>query len=304
MAAVLRVTSVKLDTNLPRANTYVLNRGKPLEQRQIINYTPAAANWEWMKSDNMVEQCLGLINTSNVTTNLVDTKPATATFGIRSMQVAYAPTSSANYNGLYDLKSGVLTSYSLQGGSTEPVRASVAMEFLDWSGSINTTARDSSNYAAGLIVPANQALTGFTNAAGLTLTGFGLTGVTIQSFSFSIGFSRAAVMQIGSRFPVERPLTDVGASFSCQGYFDGINNSFTGLAQYNCGNPTFGTIGLTMAPQCTTNSPCTVTMVNPYFDTLSISSQVGGFSTFALSFSLPIGPNPLEITDGSVVTLT
>ena len=37
MAAIQRVTAVKVDYNVPRANVLVLNRGKPLEQRPVNN---------------------------------------------------------------------------------------------------------------------------------------------------------------------------------------------------------------------------------------------------------------------------
>jgi hypothetical protein len=295
MQPVPRVSNVRIDYNVPRANVGVLNRGKPLEGRPVINYTPVDASVEFYKSDSSIEQMLGLVNGTSVVSNITETKAANATYGIRSMQVAFAPTSSTNYNGLYDLKSGVLTSYTLQGGVGDPVRGSFGLQFLDCSGSINTTTRDSSNTAANLVKPENVSLTG------IQFTGYGLTGVTIQSFSFSLGFGRASVQQLGTKFPTERPLTDVNASFQCQGWFEGINNSVTGLSQYDCGAPSVGVVGLTMQPSCGGGSPSTITMRNPYIDSFSIDSQVGGFSTVAISLSLPIGPNPNETSDGSVV---
>lgn len=304
MQPVQRIVNAKIDYNVPRANVTVLNRGKPLEQRPVINYTPVDASFDFVKSDTMIEQSLGLLNPTGVAMLITDTRPATATYGIRSMQVYYAPTSSTSYNGLYDLKSGVLTSYSLQGGVTQPIQGSFALQFLDMSGSINTTARVSTNYAAAPIIPANQSLTGLGSATALLLTGFGLTGVTVQSFSLSIGFSHAAIMQLGTKFPIERPFTDVNASLQVQGYFEGLNNSITGLSVYDCGYPTFGTVGLTMTPACGLTSASTITMRNPYLDSFSVNGQAGNFSTFAMSFSMPLGPNPLETGDGSVLIMT
>lgn len=305
MAPVQRVSSIRIDTNPPRTNVMVLNRGKPLADRPIINYTPAEATVEYLYSDTMVPQSLGLINPTGVLMLITDTRAGTATYGVRDMQVAYAPTNSANYNGLYDLKSGVLTSYSLQGGVTDPVRASFSLQFLDWSGSVYTAARDTTNYAAAPVKPENQLLTGLGSSSTLFLTGLGLTGLTIQSFSFSVGFNRASVMEMGKRFPIERPFTDVAASLQVQGFFEGLNNSVTGInAAVNCGAPMGGTVALTMTPSCGVTSPSSVTMINPYVDNLSINGQVGNFSTFSASFSLPIGPNPLETSDGSVVILT
>lgn len=297
MQAVPRVTNVKVDYNVPRANVMVLNRGKPLENRPVINYIPVQAGVEFYHSDSQIAQMLGICNSSGVCQSITDTRAATYTMGLRSMQVLFAPTNSANYNGLLDLKSGVLSSYSLQGSVGDPVRGSFTLDFLDMSGSVNTTARDSTNVAANLVKPEGMSLTG------IQFTGYGLTGMTIQSFSFSLGLSRAAVQQIGTKFPLERPLTDVGASFQCTAFFDGINNSVTGLSQFDCGQPSVGTVGLTLTPSCG-SSPSTITMKNPYLDSFSIDSAVGGFSTVSISLSLPIGPNPLETSDGSVVIIS
>ena len=303
MQPVQRVTSAKIDFNVPRANITVLNRGKPLHNRPVINYTPVDASFDFIKSDTMIEQSLGLINPTGVAALITDTKPATATYGIRSMQVYYAPTSSANYNGLYDLRSGVLTSYTLQGGVTEPIRGSFGLQFLDMSGSVNMTSRLTTNYAPSPILPAGQSLTGLGSNSTLLLTGLGLTGVTIQSFSFSLGFNHASVMQLGQKFPIERPLTDVNASLQCQGYFEGLNNSFTGLTSLDCGGPA-GAIGLTMTPSCEGTSSSSILMRGCYLDSFSSDAQLGNFTTFGASFSMPLGPNPLETGDGSVLVMT
>lgn len=303
MQAVQRVTNAKIDYNVPRANVTVLNRGKPLHERPVINYTPVDASFDFLKSDTMIEQSLGLINPTGVVALITDTRGATATYGIRSMQVYYAPTTSTNYNGLYDLKSGVLTSYTLQGGVTEPIRGSFSLQFVDMSGSVNVTSRVSTNYSPSPILPAGQSLTGFASTSTLSLTGLGLTGTTIQSFSFNLGLNHASIMQLGQKFPIERPLTDVNASLQCQGYFEGINNSFTGLTMLDCGGPA-GAVGLTMTPSCGTNSPSSILMRGCYLDSFSSDAQVGNFTTFAASFSMPIGPNPLETGDGSVLIMT
>ena len=303
MQPVQRITNAKIDFNVPRTNITVLNRGKPLDNRPVINYTPVDASFDFIKSDTMIEQSLGLINPTGVALFITDTKPATATYGIRSMQVYYAPTSSASYNGLYDLKSGVLTSYTLQGGVTEPIRGSFGLQFLDMSGSVNMTSRVTTNYSPSPILPAGQSLTGIGSATTLLLTGLGLTGTTIQSFSFSLGLNHASIMQLGQKFPIERPLTDVNASLQCQGYFEGINNSFTGLTSLDCGGPA-GIVGLTMTPSCGASSSSSILMRGCYLDSFSSDAQVGNFTTFAASFSMPLGPNPLETGDGSVLVMT
>lgn len=300
MQVVNRVTDVKIGGQIPHANINVLNRGKPLEARPVINYSPVDVSFDLLKSDNSLETMLGLINPTGVGMLITDTNAATATYGIRSMQVYFAPTSSANYNGLYDIKSGVLTSYALQGSISEPMRQSISMSFLDISGSVNNTLRDATTYASAVIKPANISLTG------IQFTGYGLTGITVQSFSLNISFSRTQVMQLGQKFPQQRPLTDIVASLQLQGYMEGLNSSLTGLSQYDCGTPTYGTIGLTMVPLCAPagSSPSQITITNPYLESFSVNGQVGNFSTFSIALSMPLGPNPLEVQDGSTLALT
>lgn len=298
MQSVNRVTDVKIDYSIPRTNVNVLNRGKPLEQRPVINYIPVNVSLDMYKSDNSLEQMLGLVNTTGVAMLITDTNPLTATYGIRSMQVYYAPTSSSNYNSLLDIKSGVLTSYSLQGSISEPMRQSVALQFLDMSGSVNTNLRDTTTYASAVVKPENMALNN------IQFAGYGITGITIQSFSLGIQFTRTSVMQMGSRFPQSRPLTDVNATLQVQGFVEGFNNTMTGLSVYNCGTPTYGSVTLVMTPACAVTSPTTITIGNPYLESVSIAGQVGNFTTISMSFSMPLGPNPLEVSDGSTLTIT
>lgn len=304
MVPLQMVTNVSIQPSIPRANVNVLNRGKPLENRPVINYSPIEASVDFTRNGPYIEQCLGLLNSTGVTTSIIDTRGTIGSFGVRDLSVAYAPTNSTNYNGQYDLKSGVLTSYSLQGGVTEPVRGSFGLQFLTMSGFSTSAARDSTNYTAGLIKPENQSLVGLGGGTSLMLTGFGFTGITVQSFSFSLGLNHATVHELGKKFPIERPLTDANASLQCQGFFEGLNSSMTGLQMFDCGAPAYGTIALTMTPSCSSAPSSTITMINPYLDGFTVNGQVGGFSTFSMAFSMPLGPNPNETTDGSAVKIT
>ena len=299
MGSIERVQNVKVDVNLPRTNVGVMDRSKPLNQRPIINYAPVDLSFDYIKSNNSVEIMLGLVNTTGVTTQIGNAQSLGASWAVRDAQVYYAPTTSSNYNGLLDLKSGVLTNYSIQGSVSEPVRASVGMQFFNMSGSVNTTARTSTNYDAQIVRPEGQNLTG------LLLTGYGITGVTIQSFSLGVGFNRTQVFQLGSTpFPIDRPLTEASATLQVQGYFEGVNNSLTGLSQYSCGNPTYGNVYLTLLPSCASAGATTYTITNPYLDSMSVDGQVGGFSTCSFAFSMPLPLNPAETSDGSVLTIT
>lgn len=304
MVPLQMINGVAINPSIPRANIGTVGRGKPLELRPVINYSPVEVSVEFTRNGSSIEEILGLRGTT-VLSNITDTRGTAGTYAVRNLQVAFAPTNSSNYNSFYDIKSGVLTSYSLQGGVSEPVRGNFSMQFLDMSGGYYGSTRDSTSYAANVVKPENQILTGLSSATTLALTGFGLTGVTIQSFSFSLGLSHASVHQLGTKFPVERPLTDASASLQVQGFFEGMNNSLTGLGIFDCGAPAYGTIGLTMTPSCSaTPATSTITMTNPYFEGMNVNGQVGGFSTFSASFSLPIGPNPSETSDGSVVRIS
>ena len=299
MGAVERVQNVRIDANLPRVNVGAMNRSKPLSQRPVVNYTPVDFSFDFVKSNNSVETMLGLINNTGVTTQLTDARGLGNSWAVRDAQVFFAPTAASTYNGLLDLKSGVLTSYSIQGSVNEPVRASVSMQFLNVSGSVNTTTRDTTDYGAKIVRPDGQYLTG------ILFTGYGITGVTIQSYSLGVGFNRTQVFQLGSSpFPVDRPMTEANATLQVQGYFEGVNNSLTGLSQYSCGDPTYGNVYLTLLSSCGSAGQATYTMTNPYLDSQSVEGQVGGFSTCSFSFSLPLPLNPTETSDGSVLAIT
>ena len=299
MGAVERVQNVKIDVNLPRANVGAMNKSKPLAQRPIINYAPVDFSFDFVKSNVSIETMLGLLNSTGITAGITDAKALGNSFALRNAQVYFAPTASSTYNGLIDLKSGVVTNYSIQGSVSEPVRGSVGMQFFDMSGSVNNTTRDATTYGAQIVRPEGSYLTG------IMFTGYGITGVTIQSFSLGVGFNRTQVFQLGGTpFPVDRPMTEATASLQVQGYFEGVNNSMTGLSQYSCGDPTYGNVYLTLLSSCSSTSSTTYTLTNPYMDSQSLDGQVGGFSTCSFSFSLPLPINPSDTADGSLLSIT
>jgi hypothetical protein len=297
MVTLNHVTNVSVNSSLARTDVGVLGRGKPLAQRPVMNYTPVEFSMDIIKTDNSLETCLALVNSTGITANLVETRPAYATLGIKNVQVLFSEAHSTVFDGGRDLKSGVLTSYSLQGGISEPVRCSVGMQFLDQSGYSLSAARTSPAIDTNLVKPESVSLTG------IQFSGYGLSGVNVQSFQLGVTFDRNSVMQLGSRFPAERPITNASATFSVNGYINGFNNGLSGMGQYSRGDPMNGEITLTLYP-ANNVAPTTVTLVRPYFDSESITPQVGGFATVSYSFSLPLGPNPNETSDGSVLRIT
>jgi hypothetical protein len=99
-------------------------------------------------------------------------------------------------------------------------------------------------------------------------------------------------------------MTEATATLQVQGYFEGVNNSMTGLSQYSCGDPTYGNVYLTLLSSCSSAGPTTYTMANPYLDSQSLDGQVGGFSTCSFSFSLPLPINASDTGDGSFLSIT
>lgn len=297
MTPAQRITSVRVAPSIQRANVAVLGRGKPNAQRPIVGYVPTEASFEYVKSDKSIEQMLGLIHASNITTNLTETKPALSTYGIRNARILFAPTYSNTYDGQMDLKSGVLSNFSLQGAVGDSVKGSFTMSFLDKCESAVSSGKSSTDYNIELVKPEGVTITG------IQFSGYGLTGVKVQSFSFGVNFNRTEVNIFGEKFPIERPFTDVSSSLQVQGYTDGFNSSFTGLEMLRKGDPMDGQISITLLPADSTAASTTILMTRPYLDSLEYSSQVGGFTTVSMGFALPIGPNPNEITNGSVLTI-
>ncbi len=292
-----RVTNVRITDSIQRVNVMALNRGKPLVQRPITNYIPSEMMVEFVKSNSSPEYIFGLANPTGIVANIVNTNLSNVTYGVRNSYVYFAPINSTTFNGVVNLTSGVITNYSLQGTVGEPVRGSVTMQFLDRNQATTTSGRTNTDYGTALVKPENVALNN------INFAGLGITGMNVQSFSFGINFNRSAIHTLGSRYPSDRPITDVTATLQLQGYTEGFNNTLTGLGTYNNGDPIYGSFTMVLTPTGDTSSPTTYTFTNPYLESQEISSQVGGFTTAVIGFSFPIGPNPLETGNGSVITI-
>ena len=180
-------------------------------------------------------------------------------------------------------------------GIDSPAKASISFQFLDQKTYSLSLSRDVSSNNFEIVRPENSVITG------LQFSGYGITGLKTQSFNLSLSINRASTMYMGERFPVDRPLTEGRATLQVQGYFNGLTN-VSGLSQYNNGDPTYGDVGITLTSSCS-GAQTTYTLTNPYLDSQTYTPQAGGFTMVSLNFSLPIGVNPTDIQDGSVLKI-
>jgi len=290
-----RVTNCNITQNLQRADTTNLGRGKPLEQRSIINYTPVEFSCDILKTNSNLENILGLTNSTGVMTRIASADISDAIESVKSARILFSSNDSQNYNGGMELKSGVLTNYTLQCAIDSPAKASLSFQFLDQKTYSLSSSRNISTNNFEIVRPENSLITG------LQFSGYGITGFKTQSFSLSLSINRASTMYMGERFPVDRPLTDARATLQVQGYFQGFAN-ISGLSHYNDGAPTFGNVSITLTSSCS-GDQTTYTLTNPYLESQTYTPQAGGFTTTSLNFSLPIGVNPNDIQDGSVLKI-
>ncbi len=288
-AMIDRCQDVRIDYTIPRSPTFVLGRFKPLPDQPVINYTPVSMNCTYIKGDKNVETCLGILNPTGLAV-LIGNGVSVTDWGARTYPVYIAPVSSPNYYGEYDVVSGVLRSFALQGNINEAVKGSFAVEGLDLQQVANNSAKITPNYSGNLIRSQDVIITG------IDFSGLGFSGLFIQSFSFQTSFTYASHFRMGSQFPV-RHMTAGTATLQISAFMEGVTNTITSLNQYACGQYISGQYVFTLQPSCAGNQPpTTITLQNPYLDSQSIGSQVGNFIQVNLAFSVPLTIVPFEAT--------
>jgi hypothetical protein len=302
-AKVDRVQDIQVDSSLPRVQTSVIGRFKPLNDQPIINYTPTSLSVNYTKGNKDVERNLGILNSTGIGVQ-IGQGTTVPDWGARSFQIMNVPTygagQSLQYAGQWDVVTGILKSFSLQGSVGEAVKGSFNMDALDLRQVANTAGRTIPNYSGNLIKPQNVTL------AGIDFTGFGLTGLMIQSFSFQASFDHAQTFQLGTQYP-ERRVTSIGASLQVVGFMEGSSNALTSLTGYDLGSPYNGQYVLTLQPSCGPEPATTITLTQPYLTSQSLGVQVGNFTQVTLNFAVPVSVVPFEATGagmGSNVTIT
>jgi hypothetical protein len=288
-----RVQNVSVGANLERTTTKVLGRFKPLTERPINNFVPIQYNVSFVKVTREVEDALGFINTTGVGMVYGGNGNTIDGYGCRNLSFLVSPLQTNNYVGQINVYSGCVSSYRVSASVGEPAQASFGGEGLEWTNTLNNGGRSTTqltNYS--LITPENVSI------SGIDVSGFGISGITAQSFELNLSIARQSAFRLGQRLPVNRVVTDINASLSFRGFFEGIE-VFTGFGQFNCGQPYTGTMYFTLSPGCGSYTGTTYAIRNPYLDSLQIGAQVGNFTTVDMQFSVPISINSGEAATGS-----
>lgn len=303
VAKVDRVQDIQVDVSIPRVQTHVIGRFKPLNDQPVVNYTPASLSVSYTKGNKDVERNLGLLNSTGIGVQIGQGTDV-ADWGARDYQVMNVPTygaaQSLAYAGQWNVVSGILKSFSLQGSVGEPVKGSFSVEALDLRQVTNNSARAVPNYSGNLIKPQNVSITG------INFTGLGFTGLTLQSFSFGVSFDHAQTFRLGSQYP-ERRVTNVGATLQVVGFMEGASNALTSMTGYDNGQALDGQYVLSLQPSCGGEPATTITLSQPYLTSQSMGVQVGSFTQTSLSFAVPVSVVAFEATgagQGSNVTIT
>ncbi len=296
---VQRVQSINTSYQIPRTNTNVIGRMKPLNERYVVNYTPVSLSCNYTKGNKDVERNLGLLNTTGVAIQIGQNTQVT-NWGARNFQIYNAPINSPNYAGQWNVVTGILKTFSLAGSVGGVVEGSFNVEALDLQQVANNTARTIPLYSGQVIKSENISITG------IDFTGLGFSGLTIQSFNFQINLNHAATFEIGTQFP-KRRITDGTAALQIVGFMEGVTNTITSLNTYACGSFITGTYVLGLTPGCSSEPATNITMVYPYLESQSVGTQVGNYTQIDLSFLVPLTTVPMEATGagyGSNVTIT
>lgn len=297
-APIDRVQSIKVDFQVPRANEMNLGRFAPLVNRPVINYTPVNLNIEYIKADKNVETCLGLLNSTGLAIQIGNGTQVTD-WGCRTYPVVLAPIQSQINMGEYDVVSGVLKSFRLQGAINDVVKGSFAVEGLDLRQKANNNIQSVVPTYSGSVVRSQDV-----TITGIDFTGLGYSGLIITSFSFGAAFGYSAQMRLGDQYPTRR-MVEGNATLNLDAYIDGTTNTATGLAIYTPGSYLSGTYVFTLAPSCAGNqSPTTITLKNPYLENQSLGLTVGSFVNVSLGFSVPLTIVAEEARSGPNVTIT
>lgn len=303
MAKVDRVQDIQVDSSIPRVQTYTIGRFSPLPDQPVINYTPTSLSVNYVKGNKDVERNLGLLNSTGIGIQ-IGNGSTDADWGSRTFSVYNVPMLAAGQNltyaGQWDIVSGVLKSFSLQGSVGEAVKGSFSVDAIDLRQVANTAGRTVPTYSGNLIKPAGVTITG------IDFTGFGLTGLTVQSFSFQASFDHSQTFQLGSQYPTRR-VTNIGSTLQVVGFMQGSSNALTSMTGYDQGSPYNGQYVLTLQPSCGPEPATTISMNQPYLTQQSMGVQVGNFTQITLGFSVPVSVVPFEATGAGVssnVTIT
>ena len=288
MTGINRTQSISISPQISRIDTFVTDRFKPLNSRPINNYIPVQFSLDHVKNDSSLEVNFGLTNVSGCLVNLINSQRISG-YGLRNFEVYFGDSLNSVYQGKYDLPSGALNSYSLSASVGDIVKTSYAFECVNYGVSNTSTPKSGTNYDNGVVINDGISL------STINLSGIGISGINIQNVTLSINIERSAVMELGSRFPVSRQITNAEASLQFNGFIEGFTNSASNiLDSIKCGNFLTGTIVLSLTPACSGSATSTYTIVNPYIASFNTQAVADSFLSLEGSFSIPLSPIAAE----------
>lgn len=288
------IQNCSYNSSVPRQDINILGNSKPLNERNIINYVPVKYNIEAVKCTNDIENHFGLMNPSGVAVYYGSSSEIVG-YGVRDLNSYLIDKDNGLYKGQLTLKSGVLQSYNLSASVGDIAKISIGGEGLDivTSGYNSQILNTNSNI--------NIVKTEDISISGIQLSGFGITGVSIQSFSIGLSFNRTSTTKIGYRYP-ERKLSNSNGSISINGFLEGVNSN-NDIFRLNNGTPETGTLYFTLIPTCSSYPSTTYIVKNPYIEDLSIGASVGSFTSIGLEFSIPLPHSSHELLTGSNIII-
>lgn len=268
------IQSVGIVNQYQRQEVTYLGKYASEQNKPIVNYTPINLSYSYYKSDNLIEEQLGLLNPSGCFINLVANNNVND-YSTRDYKILYRPNNSQNYAGQINLYSGVLSNYSLNATVGTPISCSVTTECLDIDSIENKTVQSGIN-AKNIISSEGFILTG------INFSGFGISGFQINSVSLSLSVQRNNSFEIGKRFP-SKTIVDTNASIQINGLLNNIT-SIERLSDINNDMPYSGNLVISINDNCSNTNISNILIKNPYIVSRNISNQVGNFANVGLEF--------------------
>lgn len=288
-----KVQNVSVNYSVPRTDVNVIGRTKPLFARPVINYTPVSYSIDYIKNSNSVENSLGILNTSGVGISIGNHNTvASSGYGVRNLELLLINQANDTYANQMTIYSGSLLNFSVSASVGDLARCSLAGEALGYKYLQNNQQIIPQNDVSDIVKPESVMI------SGIDFSGFGVSGLNIQSFNINLSISRQNIFRFGQRTP-QKPITSIMANISINGFIEGLTINESGADIYNCGFPDTGTYYLSLIPTCTSTPGTTYKIMNPYIDSFSLGASVGNFIAVDLGFSVPIPFAPNDLITGS-----
>lgn len=277
-----RVQGLNINVQLNRTDSSRIGDIIP-ESRPFSALPRIVSTINYIKSDKEIEYAIGLVSGASIISNLLNSQ--ILGFGVRNYDFIISDRVSLIPSGaLITLTSGVLTNYSINANVGQNAECSFSVEALDFQVFTNTIPEVQLNVTGAYVVKQENL-----SISNITLTGLGISDLSLQSFNFNIDFGRTPEFSIGEYYPNRRDLTGpIIGKVTMLGYAESFSNT-TGLSKYQNGDYYNGNLVVSMSQSCANNPiVSTYTFKNPYISNFSYSEQVGGYIAFNLELETPV----------------